>query len=59
MPSLKQLIEIINYNDLRDIWRTFHSDQKQYTWVHSYNNVLSLTGFMVININSVYLSRVL
>lgn len=42
MPSRKRLIEIINSNDLGDTWRTFHSDQKQHTWVHSHNNVFLL-----------------
>lgn len=42
MPSRRRLAEIINSNDVSDIWRTFHGGQKQYTWVHSYDNFLSL-----------------
>ncbi|KAL2078927.1 hypothetical protein ACEWY4_024671 [Coilia grayii] len=42
MPSRRRLLEIIHSNDLSDIWRNFHVGQKQYTWVHSYNNFFSL-----------------
>lgn len=42
MPSRRRLIEIMKTNDLSDIWRNFHGGQKQYTWVHSYNDLLSL-----------------
>lgn len=42
MPSRRRLIEILSANDLSDIWRNMHGGQKQYTWVHSYNNLLSL-----------------
>ena len=46
MPSHRRLIEFhsneLNSNDLADIWRNFQSGQKQYTWVHSFNNQLSL-----------------
>lgn len=41
MPSRRRLIELINSNDLVDIWRNFHNGQRQYTWCHSYNNMLS------------------
>ncbi|KAL2076997.1 hypothetical protein ACEWY4_027414 [Coilia grayii] len=42
MPSRKRLIELLISTDLVDIWRNFHGCQKQYTWVHPYNNMLSL-----------------
>ena len=42
MPSRRRLIELKNSNVLVDIWRNFHTIDKQYTWVHAYNNVLSL-----------------
>src|SRR4029434_4042812 len=42
MPSRRRLIELKNSNVLVDIWRNFHTIDKQYTWVHAYNNLLSL-----------------
>lgn len=42
MPSRKRLIEIIKSHDLSALWRNIHLKQKQYTWVHSYNNMLSM-----------------
>ena len=42
MPSRRRLIELKNLNVLVDIWRNFHTIDKQYTWVHAYNNLLSL-----------------
>ena len=29
-------------SELRDVWRSFHGIQKQYTWAHTKDNVLSL-----------------
>ena len=42
MPSRRRLIELKNSNVLVDIWRNFHTSDRQYTWVHAYNNLLSL-----------------
>lgn len=42
MASRKRLIQFIETHDLVDIWRNFHKTQRQYTWVHSYDNRLSL-----------------
>ena len=42
MPSRRRLIEVMKSNDLVDMWRLFHKEQRQYTWVHSFNNLLSL-----------------
>ncbi|XDV33218.1 hypothetical protein PO909_003724 [Leuciscus waleckii] len=41
MASRKRLIQFLETHDLVDIWRNFHKTQRQYTWVHSYNNRLS------------------
>jgi len=42
MPSRESFKKMINVNDLCDIWRHFHDGQKQYTWAHACDNVLSL-----------------
>ena len=42
MPSRRRLIEVMHSNDLVAMWRHFHNEQKRYTWVHSYNNLLLL-----------------
>ncbi len=42
MPSREHLTKMINVNDLCDIWRHFHDGQRQYTWAHARDNVLSL-----------------
>lgn len=42
MPSRRRLTELMSTYDLCDIWRNFHYDQKQYTWVHCHENSLSL-----------------
>ncbi|KAL2096374.1 hypothetical protein ACEWY4_008522 [Coilia grayii] len=41
MPSRRRLVELMNSNDLVDVWRNFHHGQRQYTWCHSYDNSLS------------------
>ncbi len=40
--SMKSLISLIETNDLCDVWRSFHINQRQYTWTHAKDNVLSL-----------------
>nr|BAC82609.1 pol-like protein [Danio rerio] len=42
MPSQRRLIQLIHFNDITDIWRNFNSYQRQYTWLHTYDNLLSL-----------------
>lgn len=42
MPSRKRLVELMGTHDLIDIWRNFHKSQRQYTWAHAYNGVMSL-----------------
>ncbi len=42
MASRKRLIQLIEMHDLVDVWRNFHKTHRQYTWCHSYNNMLSL-----------------
>lgn len=40
--SMKSLISLIETNHLCDVWRLFHNTQRQYTWTHAKDNVLSL-----------------
>lgn len=40
--SRKKLIQCIKAHDLVDVWRNFHKQQRQYTWAHAHDNVLSL-----------------
>lgn len=42
MPSRISLAKLIQFNELQDIWRHFHNDQRQYTWAHAHDNVVSL-----------------
>ncbi len=42
MPSRKRLCEIIERNDLFDVWRCLNGNVRQYTWAHSHENLLSL-----------------
>ncbi len=41
MPSRKRLTHIIKKHDLCDIWRQLNGDERQYTWVHTRDNVIS------------------
>jgi len=42
MASRRKLIEMIEENELGDVWRNFNRDVKQYTWTHVCENVLSM-----------------
>lgn len=42
MPSRKRLCEIIERNDLSDVWRCLNGNVRQYTWAHAHENLLSL-----------------
>lgn len=42
MPSRKRLCEIIERNDLFDVWRCLNGNVRQYTWAHAHENLLSL-----------------
>lgn len=42
MPSRKRLCEIIERNDLCDVWRNLNGNSRQYTWAHAHENLLSL-----------------
>ncbi len=42
MPSRRRLIQLMISNEIADIWRNFHHPQRQYTWAHAHENVLSL-----------------
>ena len=42
MPSRRKLIEVLKLHNIVDVWRNFHLNQRQYTWVHAYSNMLSL-----------------
>lgn len=43
MPSRKRLTQMIKKYDLCDIWRLLNGNERQYTWVHTRDNVISLT----------------
>lgn len=40
--SRKRLIQMIETNDLCDVWRSLNGKLKQYTWAHARDNILSL-----------------
>lgn len=40
--SRKRLIQMIETNDLCDVWRSLNGNLKQYTWAHARDNRLSL-----------------
>ena len=40
--SLRRLARLTASCELRDVWRSVHGIQKQFTWAHSKDNVLSL-----------------
>ncbi|XDV12372.1 hypothetical protein PO909_001067 [Leuciscus waleckii] len=42
MQSRRRLVQLMKSHDIIDIWRNFHYTQRQYTWVHAYENNLSL-----------------
>lgn len=42
MPSQKRLIQLLKTHEIVDVWRNFHGIQKQYTWAHAYDNLISL-----------------
>lgn len=41
-PSKRVLTSLIEMHDLSDVWRVFHPTQRQYTWTHVKDNVLSM-----------------
>lgn len=41
LPSQKRLIHIIKKYELCDIWRQLNGTERQYTWVHTRDNVMS------------------
>jgi len=40
MQSRKTLIHLRKSHSIIDIWRNFHVGQRQYTWIHAFNNQL-------------------
>lgn len=42
LPSRNRLIQLVKRHELWDIWRQFNGAQKQYTWTHVRDNVISL-----------------
>uniref|UniRef100_A0A8C2GDM5 Reverse transcriptase domain-containing protein n=1 Tax=Cyprinus carpio TaxID=7962 RepID=A0A8C2GDM5_CYPCA len=42
LASRKRLIHTIKKYDLCDVWRSLNKDERQYTWAHSRDNVMSL-----------------
>jgi len=42
MPSRKRLIELMKSNEIADVWKNFHFGQRQYTWTHVQDNLISL-----------------
>ena len=41
-PSRKAMLTLMENHSMSDVWREFHHNVKQYTWVHSRELVLSL-----------------
>ena len=42
MLSRRTLTQCIQTHDLVDVWRILHKEQRQYTWVHTHSNTLSM-----------------
>lgn len=42
LPSRNRLIQLVKTHELCDAWRQFHETQKQYTWTHIRDRVISL-----------------
>lgn len=42
LPSRNLLTQLVKTHDLCDIWRQFHEKQRQYTWTHIRDSVISL-----------------
>ncbi|KAI4881394.1 hypothetical protein NFI96_008701 [Prochilodus magdalenae] len=40
--SRRRLCELVEANELCDVWRTLHAEQRQYTWTHFKDCMLSL-----------------
>ncbi|KAI4890612.1 hypothetical protein NFI96_004370 [Prochilodus magdalenae] len=40
--SRRRLCELVEANELSDVWRTLHAEQRQYTWTHFKDRMLSL-----------------
>lgn len=40
MPSRKRLCEIIERNDLCDVWKNLNGNLRQYTWAHAHETLL-------------------
>lgn len=43
MVSRKRLIQLIEYNELCDVWRSFNENVRQYTWLHHHDNLIIST----------------
>lgn len=42
LPSCQHLVQLIKIHDLIDIWRQLNGEQKQNTWTHVRDNMISL-----------------
>lgn len=42
LPSRHRLVQLLKTHDLKDIWRQLNGENKQYTWTHVRDNVISL-----------------
>lgn len=62
LPSRQRLVQIKKTHELIDIWRQLDGEQRQYTWSHVRDNMISLARldtFYVLNIMVVLLRVVL
>ncbi len=58
MPSQKRLIQLLKTHEIVDVWRNFHGIQRQYTWAHANDNLISLARldrFIVLNTSLIFL----
>jgi len=42
LPSRNRLVQLVKMHELCDVWRQLHDTQKQYTWTHVRDSVISL-----------------
>lgn len=46
--SLTLLIQLLETHELHDVWRGLHDNQRQYTWTHCKDNLLSMARLVFI-----------
>ncbi len=42
LPSRNRLTQLVKAHELCDVWRSFNGTQRQYTWTHVRDSVISL-----------------